>query len=729
MVVGPWVVRTVWRLRSDRLGCFSSGEFRPVIGIMSSPKGAEAWAERTPQLLGEWQYLAEGKRQGRVESLSRRAGDFVRTVRRNYLEVTAASSGKVWENACGSTGSQMPQLGGLLYLWQEIGGKFLGYPFLPRGADKLLVVPRGSVKGISCSVDSRGVGKLRGGPVGERLGVSGGARSQQCTKELPKGADPIPEGLEGPCAQVLLRMDGSQVKTILGTGALVKLLYSLFHNRYWKHLPLTTLRTLEIRGTSAGDYPDNGCWSVKMEFLEANVEETEVHESLMLMCTDTVETGSVSVRERTKILLVRLGACPEEAGERCLEALSMHPGFRAACADVCSSIGLIPNSNKSQWWYGLGEVSEGETLFVDAAKYHKGGELTAEDTSERERLRRLAPTAMEDVGSVCMDYIALKRRTVSDQNMALRAREAMACLSGVKWFKVLDLRSGCCQIPMSGANKEKTAVINSLGVFGSEKMPQGISGTLATFLRGRWKTIGDVEAFGVLVYVDDLLVFGFASGEYEVRSLQEQLRTTELKCFRDTCQGWRRSQLVRDCLYGIKFEMKTERLEKVIWNHSEDLHVGENEESCLTEGNSKLRTRRGEFAEVKKLQTNLRREKRKLEGNLKMTIDSSNEVQNLKVDLEEVMRKKKLERSAVNTEQEAEETAGAVQATCFRLEKIKQQLPITGMRKNTDSMDDVLDVWYMLPFADFPSIEEETFGPSPIESGVAGRVSCVQCGA
>ncbi|XP_059838656.1 putative uncharacterized protein MYH16 [Hypanus sabinus] len=195
------------------------------------------------------------------------------------------------------------------------------------------------------------------------------------------------------------------------------------------------------------------------------------------------------------------------------------------------------------------------------------------------------------------------------------------------------------------------------------------------------------------------------------------------------CQGWRRSQLVSDCLYGIKFEMKTERLEKVIWNHSEDLQVGENEESCLTEGNSKLRTRRGEFAEVKKLQMNLRREKRKLEGNLKMTIDSSNEVQNLKVDLEEVMRKKKLERSAVNTEQEAEETAGAVQATCFRLEKIKQQLPITGMRKNTDSMDDVLDVWYMLPFADFPSIEEETFGPSPIESGVAGRVSCVQCGA
>ncbi|XP_059806128.1 uncharacterized protein LOC132381034 [Hypanus sabinus] len=266
---------------------------------------------------------------------------------------------------------------------------------------------------------------------------------------------------------------------------------------------------------------------------------------------------------------------------------------------------------------------------------------------------------MEDVGSVCVDYIALKRRTVSDQNTALRAEEAMACLSGAKWFKVLDMRSGCCQIPMSEADKEKTAVISSLGFFQSEKMPQGISGALAMFPRGMWKTLGDVEVLGVLADVDYLLVFGFASGEYEVRSLQERLGTTELKCFLDPCQGWRRSQLVSDCLYGIKFEMKTERLERVIWNQWEDLQVGENEESCLTEGNSKLRAWRGEFAEVKKLRMNLGRGNRTLEGNLKMTIDSSNEVQSLKVDLEEVMMKKKLEIRAVNTELEADQSLTA----------------------------------------------------------------------
>ncbi|XP_059830761.1 putative uncharacterized protein MYH16 isoform X2 [Hypanus sabinus] len=328
----------------------------------------------------------------------------------------------------------------------------------------------------------------------------------------------------------------------------------------------------------------------------------------------------------------------------------------------------------------------------------------------------------------------------------------MACLNGAKWFKVLDLRSGCCQIPMSGADKEKTAVIGPLGFFQSEKMPRAISGALANFPRGMGNTRGDVEVFGALVDVDDLLVFGFASEEYEARLLQEWLRTKELKCSLDSCQDCRRSQLMSDCLYGIKFEVETERPnsqqrpEQVIRNQLEDLQVEEDKGSSLTKGNRNPRAPKGEFEEVKQLQTDLGRGKRKLEGNLKMTIDGLNKVQSLKVDLEEVMRKKKLEISAVNTGleadqslaaafqvgveeavgvtatqiemsgthesellslwrelgvaekklisrlQEAEETAGAVQATCFRSEKIKQQLPIAEVRKNTDSKDDVLDV-------------------------------------
>ncbi|XP_062923405.1 myosin heavy chain, striated muscle-like [Mobula hypostoma] len=150
---------------------------------------------------------------------------------------------------------------------------------------------------------------------------------------------------------------------------------------------------------------------------------------------------------------------------------------------------------------------------------------------------------------------------------------------------------------------------------------------------------------------------------------------------------------------------------------------------------------------MKQWQTDLGRGKRTLEWNLKMTIDSLNEVEKLKVDLEEVIRKKKLEISSVNTKleaeqsltvafqvrveeaggvtafqiemakkresellrlwreleeskkklssrlQEAEEVAEAVQAKCSNVERTNQQLQIEEKGKNTDSTDDEMEVW------------------------------------
>lgn len=75
---------------------------------------------------------------------------------------------------------------------------------------------------------------------------------------------------------------------------------------------------------------------------------------------------------------------------------------------------------------------------------------------------------------MCIDYRTLNLQTIPDQDTVPRIEDALHCLSWSKWFSVLDVRSGYYQIPMSEADKEKTAIICPLGFYQFERMPQGI---------------------------------------------------------------------------------------------------------------------------------------------------------------------------------------------------------------------------------------------------------------
>ncbi|XP_072134064.1 uncharacterized protein [Mobula birostris] len=354
-----------------------------------------------------------------------------------------------------------------------------------------------------------------------------------------------------------------------------------------------------------------------------------------------------------------------------MEAFSGHPACRVASEDVCSSLEPVPNLNETQRWYGLGKVAEGETLLVDAPNHHEGGELTAEDTSVRERSRQLDPGGVEDEGSVCVD--------------------------DATWFNVLHLRGGCCQILRSAAVEPKMAFTSSLGFFRSEKMPKGISGAPASFPRGMRKTMGEVKVCGVLTYVNDCLELGFAWGDYEARRVAEPGRPKRSV----KCGGvFGRRSLVQceenDPTYQLNFlvlgqtvvdrGMETQvvnlnetqgregictalrsytdeliqreetmthlrrdqqKLKTSIQNRLEDLQVGEDQGIVLIKVNRKPRAQGGEFdytpEEVKKWRTDLGKGRRTLERNLKMTIASLNEVEKLKVDLEDALRKKQPE--------------------------------------------------------------------------------------
>lgn len=189
----------------------------------------------------------------------------------------------------------------------------------------------------------------------------------------------------------------------------------------------------------------------------------------------------------------------------------------------------------------------------------------------RERSRRLAPADIDDVrrhiqellragiikesrspyaspiviarkknGSIrmCIDYRTLNSRTIADQYTTPRIDDALDCLSGSQWFSVLDLRSGYYQIAMAPEDKEKTAFICPLGFFQFERMPQGVTGAPATFQRLMEKTVGDMNLLQVLVYLDDLIVFGKTLQEHEDRLLKvlDRLKEAGLKISLDKCQ-------------------------------------------------------------------------------------------------------------------------------------------------------------------------------------------------
>lgn len=139
---------------------------------------------------------------------------------------------------------------------------------------------------------------------------------------------------------------------------------------------------------------------------------------------------------------------------------------------------------------------------------------------------------------MCIDYRVLNSRTVPDQYTKPCIDDVLDCLSGSCWFSVLDLRSGYYQIAMADKDKEKTAFICPLGFFEFERMPQGITGAPATFQRLMEKTVGDMNLLQVLVYLDDLIVFGRTLKEHEERLLKvlDRLEEAGLKISLDKCQ-------------------------------------------------------------------------------------------------------------------------------------------------------------------------------------------------
>jgi hypothetical protein len=112
-------------------------------------------------------------------------------------------------------------------------------------------------------------------------------------------------------------------------------------------------------------------------------------------------------------------------------------------------------------------------------------------------------------------------------------------LKGARYFCSLDLAHGFNQIPVVEEDIEKTAFrIGTGGLYEYTRMPFGLTGAPATFMRLMDKIFGDKNFQMLIVFMDDILIFGSTEEEVLERldMVLTRLATYNLKVRPEKCQ-------------------------------------------------------------------------------------------------------------------------------------------------------------------------------------------------
>ena len=121
---------------------------------------------------------------------------------------------------------------------------------------------------------------------------------------------------------------------------------------------------------------------------------------------------------------------------------------------------------------------------------------------------------------LCVDYRELNKRTTRDAYPLPLPDEVQDWLAGSSIFSTLDLQSGYWQLPVSPADKEKTAFCPGpgMGLFQFCRMPFGLSGAPSSFQRFMDKILRGLSY--VTIYLDDILVHSPDEKTHKVHLLE-----------------------------------------------------------------------------------------------------------------------------------------------------------------------------------------------------------------
>ena len=106
-----------------------------------------------------------------------------------------------------------------------------------------------------------------------------------------------------------------------------------------------------------------------------------------------------------------------------------------------------------------------------------------------------------------IDYTALNNRTIKDKHPLPNISAMFQQLEGATYFSSLDLASGYYQFSMRPSDIERTAFATPEGLYEFVRMPMGLSNAPATFQRAMNKIFAGMVSRGVMIFIDDILVY------------------------------------------------------------------------------------------------------------------------------------------------------------------------------------------------------------------------------
>ena len=138
---------------------------------------------------------------------------------------------------------------------------------------------------------------------------------------------------------------------------------------------------------------------------------------------------------------------------------------------------------------------------------------------------------------ICIDYRMLNEITKKDRATLPRIPEMLDQLGGSTLFSKIDLAQGYHQVRIREGDQEKTAFTCALGHYEWTVMPFGLTNAPATFVRGMTEVLQDLLFKGVIVYLDDILIYAKNRQEHDklLEEVLKRLQQHDLRAQIDKC--------------------------------------------------------------------------------------------------------------------------------------------------------------------------------------------------